>query len=356
LPWEYLLGVGVFGETNIDFVVPDGAGGMALAPDGRLARNLSSARGELRVEVAGRWVGYPDPDLLNRSYLDGGLRGEYRSSPRTTWSGDAHYWLGYTDSSPTLIEQGVVLPLGKTGTLAGEAVLNRRLGTRSFLRAEGRVLRIDFEDPAYIDGRSLRGTIALGRQLGARHTASLTYSLEDYLSGEVGTSYLTHYGSLQWTRTLSPRSGLLLEGGASYTPEASQIGLGRSEGFFGGVTFLRQFGRSNLTAFVRREVAPAFGLGVSRQQTRLGLRGDVPMGRDWMLSVAAYHIQPQTPEGAERAYAVSSDVLAALDRRLGRLLTLSGEARYRRRGESAGSAAITGFQGGLYLSLGTPRR
>lgn len=356
LPWEYRLGVGIFGDTNIDFLFPDGAGGTAVVPGGQLTRNVSSARGELRADVAGRWIGYPDPDVLDRSYLDAGLRGEYRSSPRTTWSGDVHYWLGYTDSSPTLIEQGVVLPLGETGTLTGEAVLNRQLGGRAFVRVEGRVLRVDFEDPAFIDSRSLRGTVALGRHLGARDTASLAYALEGVLSDETGTSYLTHYGSLQWTRTLSPRSALLLEGGASYTPKASEVGLGRSEGFFGGVTFLREFGRSSLTAYLRREVAPAFGLGVSRQETRLGLRGDVPMGRDWTLSVAAYHIQPQTPEGAEGVFAPSSDATAALDRRLGRLFTVSSEARYRRRGESAGNPAVSGFQAGLYVSLGTPRR
>ena len=132
--------------------------------------------------------------------------------------------------------------------------------------------------------------------------------------------------------------------------------MSRSQGFFGGVTFLRQSGRSSLTAYFRREVAPAFGLGVSRLANRAGLRADVPLGRDWTLSTAAYHIQPATPEGADQVYASSSDVSAALDRRVGRHFTVAGEARYRRRGETVAQPTISAFQVGLFLALGTPRR
>ena len=221
---------------------------------------------------------------------------------------------------------------------------------------QGRILRVDFEDPEYIDGRSLRGTFALDRQLGARDSGAVAYGLEATVSAETGDSYPTHYGSLQWTRALSPRSALLLEAGVSYTPDASQVGLSSSRGFFGGATFLRQIGRSSLTAYFRREVAPAFGLGVSRLESRAGLRADVPLGRDWGLSTAAYHIQPSYPSGTDPIYGSSSDVTLALDRRLGRHLTVSGEGRYRRRGEARRSPTIAAFQAGLFLALGTPRR
>jgi hypothetical protein len=267
-----------------------------------------------------------------------------------------HYWLGYTDSSPTLIEQGVPLPLGKSSTLFGEFELSQRLGTRTSLRAQGRILRVDFDDPAYIDGRSLRGTVALDRQLGARDAGAVAYALEDALSAEAGASYLTHYGSLQWTRTISPRSAFLVEAGVSYAPDASRVGLSRSQGFFGGVTFLRQIGRSSLTAYFRREVAPAFGLGVSRLESRAGLRADVPLGRDWALSTTASHVQPAAPEVRDPVYASSTDVSAALDRRLGRLLTISTEARYRRRGETTALPAISAFQAGVFFAVGTPSR
>ena len=348
--------MGVAWDSNTDFLVPDGQSSTAIVPGGRVARVLSSTHGQLRAEAAGRFAGYPSQDTLSRSYFDGGLRGDYQSSARTRWRGDAHYWLGYTDSSPTLIEQGVPLPLGKTSTLSGEFGLSQQLGTRTSVRAEGRILRVDFDDPAFIDGRSLRGTVALDRQLGARETGAVAYALEDALSAEAGGSYLTHYGSLQWTHAVSPRSGFLLEAGASYTPDASQVGLSRSQGFFGGVTFLRKIGHSSLTAFLRREVAPAFGLGVSRLETRAGLQADVPLGRDWTLSTVAYHVQPATPEGAGRVYASSSDVLTALDRRLGRHFSVSGEVRYRRRGETVAQPTVSAFQVGLFLALGTPRR
>jgi hypothetical protein len=355
-PWEYEVGMGVGWDSNAAFLLPDGQSSTAIVPGGRIARVLSSTKGQLRAEAAGRWAGYPSQDTLNRSYFDAGLRGDYRSSARTQWRGDVHYWLGYTDSSPTLVEQGVPLPLGKSSTLFGEFALSHKLGTQTSVRAEGRFQGIDFDDPAFIDGRSLRGTVALGRQLRVRDSAAAAYALEGVLAAEEGGSYLTHYGSLQWTHTLSPRSALLLEAGASYTPDASQVGLSRSQGFFGGVTFLRQIGRSSLTAYLRREVAPAFGLGVSRLENRAGLRAEAPLGRDWTLTAAAYHTQPDSPEGAEQPYyASNSDASAALDRRVGRHLTVSGEARYRRRGETVAQPAVSAFQIGLFVALGTPR-
>ena len=248
------------------------------------------------------------------------------------------------------------LPLGKSSTLSGEFELSQKTGARTSIRVQGRVLRVGFDDPAYIDGRSLRGTFALDRQLGARDGGAVAYGLEATLSAETSDSYVTHYGSLQWTHTLSPRSALLVEAGISHTPDASQVGLSSSQGFFGGATFLRKIGRSSLTAYFRREVAPAFGLGVSRLESRAGLRADVPLGRDWALSTAAYHIQPASPSDAEPLYGPGSDATVALDRRLGRHLTVSGEGRYRRRGEARGIPAISAYQVGLFFTLGTPTR
>ena len=348
--------MGVAWDSNTDFQVPDGQSNTAIVPGGRISRLLSSTHGQLRAEAAGRWSRYPSQDAANRSYFDGGLRGHYRSSSRTRWSGDVHYWLGYTDASPTLIEQGVPLPLGETSTFSGEFELSHEMGTRAWLRAGGRVLSTAFSDPTFVDGRSLRGGVTLGRQLGGRDDAAVAYALESALSAEAGESYLTHFASLQWSHVLSRRSAFLLEAGASLTREAMRVDSGRSHGFFGGATFLRQIGRSNVRAFVRRELTPAFGLGVSRQESRLGLRAELPLGRHWTLNADAYHIQPTASEGGDQVYPSSTDVVAVLDRRLGRLFSVSGEARYRRRGESLALPTVSSFQVGLYVALGTPRR
>jgi hypothetical protein len=355
-PWDYAVGMGVAWDSNTDFLVPDGQSNTAIVPGGRISRLLSSTHGQLRAEAAGRWSRYPSQDTANRSYFDGGLRGDYRSSPRTRWRGDVHYWLGYTDSSPTLIEQGVPLPLGETSTFSGEFEVSHLLGGRTSVRAEGRILTSDFADPDFIDGRSIRGTVTLGRQLGGRDGAAVAYALESALAADAGESYPTHFGSLQWSHVLSRRSAFLLEAGASLTREAMRVDSGRSHGFFGGVTFLRQIGRSNVTAFARRELTPAFGLGVSRQESRLGLRAELPLGRNWTLNADAFHIQPTASEGGDQVYPSSTDVAAALDRRLGRHFSVSGEARYRRRGETVAQPMVSSFQFGLFVALVSPRR
>ena len=99
-PWEFTLGAGVAWDSNTDFLLPDGASSTAIVPSGRIARVLSNPHGQLRAEAGGRWAAYPSQDTINRSYFDGGLRGEYKPSPRSEWRGEVHYWLGYTDYSP----------------------------------------------------------------------------------------------------------------------------------------------------------------------------------------------------------------------------------------------------------------
>jgi hypothetical protein len=353
-PWEYALGAGVGWDSNIDFLVPNGPSGVAMAPRGGLARVFWGPHGQLRAAAGGRWTGYPEQKALSRYYADLGLDGSYRSSPSTNWSADVSYGFGSSDASPMLLAQGVLLPLVKTRSLTGALGLLQRVGPRTSLRIEGRFYRTEFDSPGFINGESVRGTVGLERQLGNRSTAAIQYSFEDVLSDQARRPYLTHFGSFQWTRVVSRRSALLLEGGASYTPEAARAGLERKESFFGGASFSRQVKRSGLTLFVRREVTPAFGTGVSRLSLRGGLSATIPLGRAWELRVIASRVQPETPRVAERAYASSDDAFVALSRRLGRRLELSGEARYRRRGAQDTIPMIDSLQAGLFLTLLSP--
>jgi hypothetical protein len=350
-PWEYAVGAGVGWDGNIDFLVPDGPSGLAVVPRAGLARVFSSPRARLRASAAGSWTGHAGRSELRRYYADLGLEGRYDRSPSTHWRGSASYGLGYTDSSTILQQQGVSLPVVRTRSFAGLLGLTRRAGARGSLRIDGRFYRSEFDSPGLIDGSSARGTIGLERQLGSRSTAAFEYSLESVRPDQPGTSHLTHFGSLQWTRVLSPRSVLLLEAGASHTPDAARAGLDREWSFFGGASLARQLRRSTLALFVRREVAPAFGTGVSRLELRAGLRASVPMGRAWELRMLALHVHPENRGEAGLAQATSDDALVALSRRLGRRVEVSGEARYRRRGATAALSAVEAFRAGLFVTL-----
>jgi hypothetical protein len=352
-PWEYELGVGGGWDSNIDFLVPNGPGSTAVFPRGGLARVFSSPRGQLRATAAGRWTSYPD-QKLNRYYGDFSLDGEYRSSLSTTWRVNASYDLGYSDSSRILVEQGVLLPVVKTRSLTAVLGLSQKMGAETSLQVEGRFYRTEFDSPGLINGESARGTVELVRQLSSRSTAAIDYSFEYTQSDQAGRSYLTHFGSLRWTRVLSPRSALLLEGGASYTPEAARAGLQAKDTFFGGATFNRLVKGSNLMLFLRREVAPAFGIGVSRLEVRAGLSATIPLGRAWELRLVASHVQPDAPQAGQALDAQSDDAFLALDLRLGRRLQLSGAGRYRRRGTLGTIPMIQAVQAGLYLTLVSP--
>jgi hypothetical protein len=352
-PWELALGLGGGWDSNIDFLVPNGASGAVVFPRGGLARVFSGPHGLLRATAVGRWTGYPD-QKLSRYYGDFGLEGGYQSSLSTSWRANASYEFGYTDSSQILLEQGVSLPVVKTRTIVGGLGLSQKLGARTSLQIDGRFYRTEFDFPGLINGESLRGTVGLDHRLGNRSTAAILYAVEYTRSDQAGLSYLTHFGSLRWTRLLSPRSALLLEGGASYTPDATRAGLLQKGSFFGGASFTREVKGSSLTLFVRREVTPAFGTGVSRLELRAGLSATIPMGRAWDFRMVASHVQPQTTQAVPGEYGLTDDAFVALDRRVGRGFQLSGETRYRRRGALGTIPMIEAFQAGLFLTLFTP--
>jgi hypothetical protein len=349
--WEYALGVGGRWDSNIEFLDAGVRSSAAVVPRGSLARVFWRPRGQLRLRAAGRWIGYADREEQGRGYADFGLDARYRLSPSTTWEANASYTIGHSDSSQPLLDQGVLLPLVKTRTLTGALGVSRQLGARTALRVGGRIYRTEFDEQSLVDGESVRGTLAIERRLGSRSTAALVYSLEDVLSDPQGRSYLTHFGSLQWTRVLSPRAAVLFEGGASYTPGAARATLERRESFFGGAGLSLQLKRSNLTAFVRREVVPAFGAGVSRLETRTGLNAFIPIGRDWWVRAAATHVQPDATTGVARVYGPADDASVVLGWSLGGRLELTSEAAYRRRGATSALPSIEAFQVGVFLNL-----
>jgi hypothetical protein len=360
--WNYGVGAGVGYDGNIGFRVPDGPSSWAVSPWGALARVFTGPRGEFRLAGAGSWQGYPQLSQFNHYNLSAGLGGRHRFSPVTSWSGDASYHLGYSDQSVVLSEQGVLLPLVRTRTAVARLGMTRRLGRRTSFRLGGSFSRVDFDQQdigarLYSNGQTLRGDAQLRRRFGRRDSLALAYSLSSTLSRQtVGTDqrsyYLTHSAALRWGHVLNPRNAFLLEGGASYTPEVQASGLPGKMSFHGGGAYNLRARRSRLTLFARRYVTPAFGLGVSRVQTTMGLSGSILMGRSWSFHVAFRHTIPATPQGIAVSYGTVDDALAALSRGFGRLWAVSAEGRYRRRGPRGLFPEIQSYQVGLYLSYG----
>lgn len=365
-PWEYGLGLGAGWDSNIEFREPDGPSGATITPRGNLAHVFSGPKGELRLAGTGYWIGYLDQKDLSRYDATVSLEGTYRSSLNTTWRASGSYEYGYSDSSTVLAGQGVMLPVVPTQTAAVGLGVTRRLGARTSLRLDARGYSANFDQAdaasaGLVDGRSVRGTASLDWMIGSRDTTGIVYSLEADLDRvppaageEESQSYLTHFGSLQWNHVLSSRSAILLEGGSSYTPDSAQAGLAQPWSFFGGLSYNRKVKRSNVTLFARREVAPAFGLGVSRLDTRFGLIATIPMGHAWTLDLTGTHVLPETPESADYSYSTPDEASARLGVRLGRSFEVSAEGRYRRRGATTAFPAIEGFQAALFLSLLSP--
>jgi hypothetical protein len=353
-PWDFAFGAGAGWDDNIDFLVPDGPSAAALVPRAALARTLEWPRGRVRALASGLWRHYPDQADLRRHQADVVLDARYRSSEGTTWRASASGGLGDTVSSRILAAQGVALPRVRTRSLTGAVGLSTRLGARTSLRVDGRYYRTDFDSAGLVDGDSARASLGLERRVRSRSTAALEYSVEDVFSDQTGRSYLTHFGSVQWVRVLSRRGALLLEAGASYTPQAARVGLERKESFFGGGSFTRQAGRSSLVMFVRREVTPAFGLAVSRLEVRAGLGAALPVGRASRLRLLAAYVRPDRLPARDPVHAASADISVALSRRIGRSAEVSAEGRYRGAGASSALAATRAYQAGVFVTVFSP--
>lgn len=355
--WEYALGAGVGWNSNVNFDIRTDLAGdsVALSPLGSLSRIFWGPKGDLRADVAASFVSYPNQEI-NRHYVDLGLDGRYRTGSSTIWSVDGNYEIGNSGTSQLLIDQGLMLPQVETRTLTAQLSLQQKLGGRSGLTLTGRFYHLDFVDAAqYQPGRSIRGTLGLERRLSRGDTASLQYSIEDVLADEAGRTYLSHYGSLQWSHIISPRSGFLLEGGASYTPDAELAMLESEASFFGGVSYNRKVKQSDIRLYVRREVVPAFGFGVSRAETRGELNAAVPLGKDWKLTLLAQHTLPSAPAGVESFGSASTDLAQlSIGRRMRRKLELSANLRYRRRGPTDALSPTQEFVAGVFLTLLTP--
>jgi hypothetical protein len=351
-PWEYGIAVGLVRSRNVDLLVPDDAAHTGILPRLDLARVLSGPLGQLRIAAHASWVGYRSESVRDRLYYDGALRGGYQISSTATIEGSFDYAVGYSDTASTLIAQGVPLPLVETRTLNGDLGIRQRLGSLTSLLGSGRVYSTSFDAPGLVDGRSLRFTLGLERAVAVRDFLGLMYSVELVRSGSELDPYLTHFGSLQWNHLLSERTGLLVEAGASYTPDAERANLEEGESFFGGLTIARKLGRSRLTAYIRREVAPAFGLGVSRLETRVGVRADLPAGRRWSFRCGGYYVRPAAPQDVGLASDSTADIVAGVTRRIGRLSALSAELRYRRRGDITREGPVSAVEAGIFWSFG----
>jgi hypothetical protein len=338
-------------NSNINLQAGDGPSDVAFVPRGRVARVFSGARGLLRAAAGGYWMGYANDGLFNRAYGELSLDGRYESSPRTSWRGEASYVLGHSDSSAPLLEQGVLLPLVKTRTLTGALAVTQRLGDRVSLRLDGRVYRTDFAAAEWFDGGSRRGTVTLERRLRARDTAAVLYSVEHVAADQTDGSYLTHFGSVQYTRVLSPGTAVLLEAGMSYTPDRAQARLDHAHSFFGGASLSRQVKRSTLYAFVRREVAPAFGISLSRLDLRAGVHAAIPMGRVWELGLDGIHVAPENARDTPGLFAATDLAAVVLSRRMGDRVSLSARGSFSRRGPSGALPSVRSFEAGLLLAF-----
>ena len=188
---------------------------------GETSRACSGApRASCAWEGRGDWIGYLDQRDLSQYDVDLSLDGSYRSSLNTTWRASGSYNFGNSSSSVVLADQGVLLPLVKTRTLAGAWASPGQLGLRTSLSIDGRVYHTVFDQDdaealGLVDGQSIRGSASLDRKAGtARHRG------DPVRPGEHPGGRANGHGRWGEGLTTSPTSALS-SGPTSCLPEAA---------------------------------------------------------------------------------------------------------------------------------------
>ena len=345
--WEYMLGASGGYSSNLYFL-PQGPGGTVLAPRAELTRVSRGTAGEGRVAAAVGALAYLA--ATEQVAFDAALSasGRHQASDRTTFTGEISGGLGHTDDDTLLSEQGVLLPFSRTRFGRAEAGVLLKPGARTTLELRGRAYYDDFVSPELVDGRSLRGSLNLGRRLGERSDLSAEYSVELARSE---ASYTTQFASLQLGRRLSGRTSILIEGGASY---AGAAGSDRQPtwDFYGGASLARVSGPSSVVVYARREVIPAFGIGGVGLTDRVGLRASSRIGPTWDLSAEAAYFRRASQDGGDQSD--SEEARVALRKTVGPRFELGSELQYRRNTEGPGQRPIEQFRAQLTVAVLSP--
>lgn len=359
--WDYALGLGGGWESNLGQLAPEGPSDWAGVMRATIERVVRRPRREVRLRAGGSGYLYAKQTAFNR--LDGslGFDGKVRFSPRANGVLALGFDYGHSDSSNILIDQVVFLPQTRTLGYAADAGLQHRVSRNLTLRAGARAYRMDFPDSeALRDSTSLRMTAGVSRHLGLLDSLSFEYSAErtdriEPITEISSPAVWTHFESAQWAHTLSPHTAFLVEAGVSFTPLSAEAGLDRSWNFFGGASLSHQLRRNSVTAYYRREVLPAFGVGPLHLVNRVGLKANVPVGGAFSIVTAAtYGREVQTSLTSFDPRSVM-DVSLRLARSLGWRVLASLEGRYRRQSAPGFFLDVDDYRAGFFVSLVPPR-
>jgi hypothetical protein len=361
--WVYSLGAGLGWESNagLDQLSGGAPSDYVGLLSGQFGRQGRTANGSYGVAARVTGFGYAEQKQYDRADFGASLSGARRLSPSTTGSLGGSVAYGHTDNSTILSEQGLLLPLTRSIGYEAEMSVAHQSSPATTLTGSLRGYLIDFPESELQSGKSLRFSLDLARRVGARTTIGAAYEIEraDVLGStsvaESPGAYWSHYLSTHVGRVISPRTSLRFEAGASYTPNGEQSGLSSEYNFFGGVGLARQIKRSSLTAYFRREVLPAFGVGGLRVTDRLALDLSTPLGRSWETSLGASYSRGDSG-AAEDESVQYADGEARLGRSLGARVWLVLAGSYRYQSAVATVPSLDNYRVGLFASFGSRGR
>jgi hypothetical protein len=372
--WVYSLGVGAGWESNVGLAFGSGQGDFGGVGQATLSRRFRGAKGELTL--SGRALGYVYDEMTEHNSLNGDVRlsGQRRLGTNSNGSLDLSVSSDQSYNTGILIEQGSLLPATRVTTWSATGDVRRRVSERNSVRFAAFATRLEFAEAMQREPSDrLRMSLDFDRRMGLRDNLTFAYSAEVSNDAQLvaadGTAtprWWSHYFSAQWSRRFSARTGLLVEGGTSYTPMAVEAGLERPWSFFGGLSLDHRVGSSTVMAYYRREVIPVFGTGQLQLADRGMLNLNAPFGGRYVLSLGGAYTgssQPALPAAPDAAPGdplpagerqATLDAFGTLSARVSRRLWLSANGRFLHQTSLGTLGALEDARAALLVVVASP--
>ena len=183
-----------------------------------LGYQTSGRRSAFAANANGGGTLYYNLDGRDTYYYSGALSWMRRFSPRTTFSLSEDLTNDYTQRSPLLVGEGILLPLERALTSRTTANVRQTLTPRLGLEVRGQYDHVDFDSPTLSDGDQIEIQAALNRRLGERQALSLSYQfLSSKSGGQPPRNY--HSGYVGWSDRLSLTTNVNVNLGFTALPQ-----------------------------------------------------------------------------------------------------------------------------------------
>lgn len=345
--WRFSLGVKEDLQSRVQLSTASDESDLVSRLGGTLSYERKGPRLLLALNGSGSGLFYRHLNRLNRFSYTGGVVGSYVASPKLTLTFADAVTSAYTYDTPSLVEEGILLPLVLSRTNRALAGIAYQVSPRTAITIDGRHDLVKFDSSSLVSGSRLSTSSALRRQVSKSHSLGFVYGFNRYVNRDRVT-YLNSV-SPAWRGTLNRWLDASASVGAGWVDDSVEP-AGRFL-LVSTVALSAHFQHSTVAVRARRDVTPAYGLGRNRQSDSVSLDLSRNFGTKVTFLILGSVSSSDDPFNADTVIGIlSQNHLASLSYEVSRDLSLTGGYTYRSR-NSGGPSSPGVHSHGAQISL-----